>query len=96
VHDLPRPVHLPPHVREPRLNGLAILSRPCHEDVQARVQIGVSAIALHVVGRDGAFGEPLEESREVLLGRLAIPDELGGNSGEEGEAGRGVEVSDLL
>jgi hypothetical protein len=80
VHDLPRPVHLPPHVREPRLHRLSVVGRADEEGVQAGVQVGVFAIVLHIVRRDGAFGELLEKLHEVLLGGVRVTDELGGDS----------------
>ena len=96
VHDLPRPVHLPPHVREPRLHRLAVLLWARHEGVEASVQVGVSAVALDVVSRDSAVGQLLEKLHEVLLGGLWIADELGGDRGEEGEIGGGIEGCNLL
>ena len=58
MHDLPRPVHLPPHVREPRLHRLSGVGRAGEEGVhwQAGVQVGVLAIVLHIVRRDGVVG----------------------------------------
>jgi hypothetical protein len=51
---------------------------------------------LNVVGGDGAVGKLLQELREVLLGALGVADELGRNSGEEGEIGGGVKGGNLL
>jgi hypothetical protein len=60
------------------------------------VQIRVFAIALHVIRRDSAAGEPLEEVHEVLLGGLPVADELGRDGGEEGQIRGGVERRDLV
>ncbi len=96
VHDLPSPVHLPPHVREARLHRLTVVGLASHEGVQASVQVGVFTVILHIVRRDGAVRELLEELHEVLPCRLAVTDELGGDGGEEGEIGGGVEGGDLV
>ncbi len=96
VHDLPRPVDLAPHVREASLHRRAALRGAGQEGVHARVQVGVIAVALNIIRCDGAVGELLEELHEVLLGRLTIADELGGDGGEEGEVLGGVEAGDLL
>ncbi len=96
VHDLPRPIHFPPHVREPSLHGLTVPGRTGHESVQASVQVGARTEALHVVRGDGAVGELLEELHKVLLGGLRVADELGRDGGEEGEVGGGVEGGNLV
>ena len=60
------------------------------------MQVRVLTKALHVVRRDCAAGQPLEEVHEVLLGGLSVADELGGDGGEEGQIRGGVERCDLL
>ena len=96
VHDLPGAVGLAPHVREARIHRLAVVLGACHEGVEAGVEVRVVAVLLDVVGGDGAVGQLLEEVHEVLLGRLAVADELGRHGGEEGEVLRRVERGNLL
>jgi len=96
VHNLPHTLHLAPHVRKPRLDRFAVVIRACHEGVHARVQIRVLTKALDVVRCDCATGESLEKVHEVLLGGLPVADELGRDSGEEGQIRGGVERHDLL
>jgi hypothetical protein len=96
VHNLPCAIDLAPHVGEASLNSLAGILGSDHESVHAGVEVGIVAVGLNVVGGDGAGGELLEESHEVLLGGLGVADELGGHSGEERQVGGRVEVGDLL
>ncbi len=96
VHDLPLALDLAPHVREARLHRRAVVGRAGHEGVHARVEIGVLAVALHVVGGDGTLRELLEEVDEVLPGRMGVADEVGRDRGQKGKLRRGVERGDLV
>jgi hypothetical protein len=96
VHNLPVAVNLAPHVGEAGLDSLAGILGSDHESVHAGVEVGVLAVALNVVGGDGAGRELLEELHEVLLGLVSVLDELGRDSGEERQVLGGVEGGDLL
>ena len=96
VHNLPHAVDLAPHVGEARLHRCAVVGRTGHEGVHASVEVGVVAEVLHVIFRNCALGQLLEEVHEVLLRRLRVADELGRHSREERQILRAVKRSDLL
>jgi hypothetical protein len=94
VYNLPVAIDPAPHVGEASLDGGAVSSDL--ESVHAGVEVRVLAVALNVVGGDGAGGELLQELGKVLLGGLGVADELGGHGGEERQVGGRVEAGDLL
>ena len=96
MHDLPHTVDLAPHVGEASLHRLAVVLRTGHEGVHAGVEIRVWAEALHIVGGDGALRQLLEEVHKVLLGRLAVADELRRHGREEGQVLGAVQGRNLL